>query len=128
MRRVTRFRTFVCAAVVATLAAGAAAATPLALTVADAGVVNEPAVGGPAVNIRLAPVSAKAFEDFTAAHVGEKLDVMIDGKVIMSPRLIDPIRGGTLQISGVFDRAEWKKVAAQLKSGQSHLEVDVATP
>src|SRR5260221_14663266 len=102
-------------------------AAPLALTVADASVVNEPAVGGPAVNIKLASESAKAFENFTAAHIGDKLDVMIDGKVVMSPKLIDPIRGGTLQISGVFDRVEWKKLAAQLKSGQSHLEVDVGT-
>ena len=52
---------------------------------------------------------------------------MIDGKIVMSPKLIDPIRSGALQISGAFDRTEWTKIVARLKSGQSHLEVDVGS-
>ena len=125
MRRVSAF---ICGTLVALLigAADIATATPLALTVADAKLVNEPVVGGTAVNIKLSPDSARTFEDFTAAHVGDTLDVMIDGKIVMSPKLIDPIRSGALQISGAFDRKEWTKIVAQLKSGQSHLEVDVA--
>ena len=124
----TRFRPFICAVFVTIFAAGGAAAAQLALTVADASIVNEPVVGGPAVNITLAADSAKTFEDFTAAHVGDQLDVIVDGTTVMSLTLLDPIRGGTLQISGAFDRAEWKKIAARLKSGQSRLEVGAASP
>jgi preprotein translocase subunit SecD len=124
-----RFSAFISGTLVALLigAADMATAAPLALTVADATLVNEPAVGGLAVNIKLSSDSAKAFEDFTAAHVGDTLDVMIDGKIVMSPKLIDPIRSGELQISGAFDRTEWTKIVARLKSGQSHLEVDVGS-
>jgi preprotein translocase subunit SecD len=125
MRRVSAF---ICGSLVALLigAANVASAAPLALTVADAKLVNEPAVGGLAVNIKLSPDSARTFEEFTAAHVGDTLDVMIDGKIVMSPKLIDPIRSGALQISGAFDRAEWTKIVARLKSGQSRLEVAAA--
>ena len=124
-----RFSALISGTLVALLigAADMATAAPLALTVADATLVNEPAVGGLAVNIKLSPDAAKAFEDFTAAHVGDTLDVIIDGKIVMSPKLLDPIRSGELQISGAFDRPEWMKIAAQQKSGQSHLEVDVGS-
>ena len=56
-----RFSAFICGSLVALLigAADIATAAPLALTVADATLVNEPAVGGLAVNIKLSPDSAK---------------------------------------------------------------------
>ena len=63
------------------------------LTAADAKAV------GSEVRVTLAPDSAKSFETLTAAHRGEKLDIVVDGKVQASPLLRDAIRGGKLSIS-----------------------------
>ena len=67
--------------------------TRLPLTAADAQAV------GSEVRVTLAPESAKSFAALTAAHRGEKLDIVVDGKVQASPVLRDPITSGKVSIT-----------------------------
>ena len=54
---------------------------------------------GSEVRVTLAPESAKSFAALTAAHRGEKLDIVVDGKVQASPVLRDPITSGKVSIT-----------------------------
>lgn len=67
--------------------------TRLPLTAADAQAV------GSEVRVTLTPDSAKSFAALIAAHRGEKLDLVVDGKVQASPLLRDPITGGKVSIT-----------------------------
>ncbi len=52
------------------------------------------------VNLRFDSAGAKQFGDITQAHVGERLAILLDGKVVSAPNLNSPIYGGNAQISG----------------------------
>ncbi len=74
------------------------------------------------VNLRFDSMGAKQFGDLTAAHVGERLAILLDGKVYQRARAARArIYGGNARISGNFtDRAR-----AALSSA---LENPLATP
>ncbi len=42
------------------------------------------------------------FAEFTANNVGRTVEVRIDGKVVMRPIIREPIKGGSVQVSGGF--------------------------
>ncbi len=56
------------------------------------------------------------FRDFTAAHIGDRLAAIIDGKVITAPVIQGKI-GRSGQITGDFTREEAANTAVQLRSG-----------
>ena len=77
---------------------GPALAEPLTLEVTEASVAYDTRNNTPVVTIRLAEASRKAFADFSTRHVGEKIDVRIDGKSVMKTVIREPITGGVGQI------------------------------
>jgi hypothetical protein len=85
------------------VAGGFASAEPLSLTVAS-------------------PVSREAFADFTEAHVADRVDIRINGEVLMSPFVVEPIRDGVIRTSRV-DRVELALIAKRL-SGAARMEVE----
>ena len=56
--------------------------------------------GRPALTITLRPAAAEAFGDFTAAHAGGTIAVVVDDDVALLPVINEPIRGGEIQLSG----------------------------
>ena len=56
------------------------------------------------------------FREFTAAHIGDRLAAIIDGKVITAPVIQSKI-GRNGQITGDFTREEAANTAVQLRSG-----------
>jgi preprotein translocase subunit SecD len=58
----------------------------------------------------------KIFRDFTAAHIGDRLAAIIDGKVVTAPVIQSKI-GRNGQITGDFTREEAANTAVQLRSG-----------
>ncbi|BCG94379.1 SecDF P1 head subdomain-containing protein [Mesorhizobium sp. 131-2-1] len=106
------------------LACGLAAAQPLALAVAAATVVRDPAPGQDALDLKLTPDSAKAFAAFTVANVGRTIDLSVDGAVVMSPRLLEPILGGEIMVGGRFSRNELRRLAERISSGSGKVTVD----
>lgn len=58
------------------------------------------------VAVRLTPAGAAKFRDASAANVGKRFAVIVDGTVIAAPKLRDPITGNGLVISSRDDEAE----------------------
>ncbi len=52
-----------------------------------------------AVAIELTPAGADKFYRFTAANVGKRMAIVVDGDVASAPRIISPISGGRVQIT-----------------------------
>jgi preprotein translocase subunit SecD len=71
----------------------------------------------PAVMVRLAPDAARAFALMTSRHVGESMDVIVCGQVLLSPRIMSPIEGGQIQISGALDVQQVTKLAIVIRTG-----------
>jgi len=110
--------------VVLVLAASAALAAPLALKVAAALAAFD-ATGAAVVNVRLEPESAQSFTAFTAANVGKRVELRVDGEIVTAPIIRDPITGGEIVISGSMTAEDAGRLAMRLRDG-ALIEVDVA--
>ncbi|MGV1957255.1 SecDF P1 head subdomain-containing protein [Agrobacterium sp. 22-214-1] len=100
---------------------GARDIAPISLKVASVKTSVDPAAG-PAVEIALTPESAKAFEDFTRAALGQKTQLLVDGDVIFEPVVREPIMGGRVTISGL-DSAQALTVERKLSSSEAAIIV-----
>jgi preprotein translocase subunit SecD len=119
-----RRRTFLLMPIAWVMLAAAALAEPLILEVKEATAGFDQRTREPIVSIRLTPASGEAFARFTAANVGRKTEVRIDGKVIMAPVIREPILGGSLQISG-RDLGDVHALAKRLSGGNVKIEVEL---
>jgi len=106
------------------LASFPAVAETLKLKLTEIAVVPDASSGKPVLNIRLAEDTAAAMGAFTAARIGEQIDVRVGAEVLTSPIVRDAILGGALQISGDFTQAEAEALATLLRSGAASIEVD----
>ncbi len=77
----------------------------------------DPQTGQPVVSFRLTSEGAKIFGDYTSAHVGDILGIVLDGVVISSPRINEAITEGTGVITGDFTLEEATQLATQLRYG-----------
>ena len=112
------------AAIVGLLLISDAAAESLVLNIASASAKRDPRIRGPVLSIELDQASKKDFAAFTAAHVGDKTELRLDGKVLAEPVIREPITGGSLQING----PDWTDVVAsdlakQLSKPDARIEV-----
>ncbi|HVK26373.1 MAG TPA: hypothetical protein VM677_33905 [Actinokineospora sp.] len=79
--------------------------------------VQEIPTGGWAVTLMLPSDSALLFADWTSKHVDEQLAIVIDGKLIIAPRIESAIVGGTLQISHRYTEADARDLARSITGG-----------
>ncbi len=68
------------------------------------------------VSLSFDSVGAKQFGDLTAAHVHERLGIVLDGKLLSAPVLQTAIYGGTAQITGQFTDAQARGLASSLEN------------
>ncbi len=68
--------------------------------ITSAAAVNE--TQGWVVHVNFDSKGTREFGDLTAAHVGELLAIVLDGKVVSAPVLRSAIRDGNCEISGSF--------------------------
>jgi SecD/SecF fusion protein len=73
---------------------------------------NEPVVG-----VKFNAEGAKKFADLTAANVGRRLAIVLDGKVQSAPNIREAIPSGEAVISGRFDIAQAQDLAVILRVG-----------
>jgi preprotein translocase subunit SecD len=106
----------------ALVAADALAAETVRLTAASARTVDDLA-GEKAVEIILTEESAVALAQFTRVHVGQTLDVKVDGLSITKPVLREPLLGGMLRISGRFTSEEADRLMHRIVSGDAAFEI-----
>ena len=71
----------------------------------------------PVVSFRFDSAGARKFGAVTREHVGELLAIVLDGKVISSPRIREPILGGSGVISGSFTAQSANELAILLRAG-----------
>lgn len=58
------------------------------------------------LNLDLDDADGKAFGDWTADHVGERLAMVADEEVLMAPQIQSAITGGEIQITAQYTRDE----------------------
>jgi preprotein translocase subunit SecD len=74
-------------------------------------------VGGLSIGFELDAEGAQLFEALTAAHINERLAIVLDGIVQSAPNIQTRIGGGRGQITGTFSPQEAKLLANILNSG-----------
>jgi preprotein translocase subunit SecD len=79
------------------------------------------------VQIHFDGSGALRLEAFTAAHVGDALGIVIDGKLISAPVIQSAIPGGTAVIQGNFTEREARELAVQLGSGPIRIKLELLT-
>jgi preprotein translocase subunit SecD len=71
----------------------------------------------PVVSFRFDTAGGRKFGNVTREHVGELLAIVLDDKVISSPRIREPILGGSGVISGNFTAQSANELAVLLRAG-----------
>ncbi len=88
--------------------------------------VGTDSLGSPSIDFKLTSLGAKTFGDYTTANVGTYLAIVLDGKVISSPVIKNPITDGQGQISGSFTIESANQLAVQLRYGALPVPLRVA--
>lgn len=77
----------------------------------------DPETGKPIVQFRFNGVGARRFGDITSQNVGKRFAIVLDKKVISAPVIINPITGGSGQITGNFTPESANELAVLLRAG-----------
>jgi len=70
-----------------------------------------------AVTLKFNGKGARKFDRLTAAHVGERFAIILEGSVMSAPVIRERISGGSAQITGSFSPAEAHDLAIVLRAG-----------
>ncbi len=81
--------------------------------------------GGYEVAFTLTSDGGKTFSDFTSAHVGDVLAIILDKEVISTPTIQNPITDGKGVITGKFTSASANQLAIQLRYGSLPIPLKV---
>ena len=73
--------------------------------------------GQPVVNFRFDTVGGRRFGELTAAHVNERLAIVLDNEVISAPVIRSAILGGSGIITGRFTLQEVNELSILLRAG-----------
>ena len=71
----------------------------------------------PIVNFRFNMKGAQRFGQATTENVGRPLAIVLDNEIVSAPRIINPITGGSGQISGRFTVQQANDLALLLRAG-----------
>ncbi len=83
-------------------------------------------LGKPEVSFTLTSDGAKIFADFTRTHQGKILAIVLDKKVISTPRIQEPIEDGKGVIQGNFTLEEANALTVQLRYGSLPVPLKVS--
>ena len=107
--------------------APAFAADTIAIEVAAADAAYDQRSGQPLVSFKMTEASKRIFTDFTSRNVGHKMELRVDGKVVMAPVIREPITGGTGQIADKSLTVEGAKALAErLSTGNAKIDFSIA--
>ena len=105
---------------------GIAAAQPLLIEITTAEATLDQRTNEPVVSLKMSEKSARLLAELTQATLGRPMHLRVDGKVIMSPVIREPILRGSLQITGGFSAKDTKDIVDAIKSG-SKVEVELVS-
>lgn len=69
------------------------------------------------INFKLNKNGTELFREMTTKYVGQVLYILLDGEVLLAPRVNEPITTGTGSITGMESREAAEKIASQIQSG-----------
>ena len=69
------------------------------------------------IEVNLTSEGTKKFAQITRDNIGKEIAIVIDGKIIMAPKLQAPILDGRCQIHGGFTKAEAEEMALKINAG-----------
>jgi preprotein translocase subunit SecD len=75
-------------------------------------VTNRPAIG-----FRFNGTGATRFAQATSQNVGKRFAIVLDNKVLSAPNILEPITGGSGEITGSFSMEQASNLALMLRSG-----------
>ena len=113
------------ASFVAVLLAAASTAQPLALRIESAVAGTDQRTREPVVIINFDASSKKLVADVTTQNVGRPMSIRVDGQVVISSVIREPLLGGITQISGGFTAEQARDIAARLSAGAAKLEFEI---
>lgn len=99
------------------LAPVAAVAETLQLSVRQATIERDPNLPLKILALELTDDSRATFADFTTRHVGKIVELSVGGDVLMAPRIVEPILGGKLNVSGNFAAGDLERIAGRITAG-----------
>ena len=79
----------------------------------------------PVVALNFTPEGSELFAKITRDNVGEQLAIFFDGEVLSSPRINEPITGGTAIISGGFNPQDARDLAQNLNFGALPVPIEL---
>ena len=79
--------------------------------VASATVGADTRTGSPQIRVVLTPEGAEIFSSFTAERDLKLVAIVIDGVVVLAPKVMGRILGGVMLISGNFTMADAERIA-----------------
>ena len=90
-----------------------------------------PGIGGtltnePVVVVHFNREGGKIFGDLTKRNVGNVLSIFLDGNLLSTPRINEPITGGTTQIQGNFTLESAKELVDGLNLGALPLPIELS--
>jgi len=81
--------------------------------------------GSNVVNLSFKPEGTQKFAQATTANVGKPISIVLDGKVLQTPKVTEPITGGKAEITGYATLPEAHSIAILLRSGALPVKVEV---
>lgn len=78
-----------------------------------------------AINFRMNSAGTKKFGDITRNNIGSLLAIVLDGRVLMAPRITTPILSGNGSITGNFTREEIADLSVLLRSGSLPAKISI---
>jgi len=77
----------------------------------------------PAISFSLTSEGGQLFGDVTAESIGKEITIQLDGQVLMSPTVNEPIYGGRVLVTGSFTQEQVENICLQLQSGALPLDL-----
>lgn len=81
--------------------------------------------GEPVINIGFDSIGRERFAALTSANVGQRIAIVLDGKVLIAPFVNEPVTEGVVQISGSFTAESANELAIMLHSGALPTSVEI---
>jgi preprotein translocase subunit SecD len=93
----------------------------------NAGLTRNQQTGEFQVAFEMRDEAADRFAEYTAAHIGEVMAIVLDGVIISSPQIQSAIPDGQGVITGDFSYSEGRSLAVQLQYGALPVPLTVET-
>jgi protein-export membrane protein SecD len=87
----------------------------------------DPTTGEPLVSLEFNEDGNILFREITTENTGKVLAILLDGQLIQTPVIREPITDGRAQISGSFTPEEAREVVGQLNYGALPLPIELVS-